>query len=119
LITTFVLIFLTISVFLIWHFFFSIYEVKFIPNFDGTNLKASTNYKIEYYGINSFGQKLTFRQIPIKFEIVEGKNLIEKIDSSTKNQFSFITKLDSGIVKFQLSSQYSLNSSIFTFTILK
>lgn len=117
LISFFVLFFLSIITFLIWYFFFNIYEVKFTAIPEGKNIKSNSELKIKYNGINSFGRKLTFRKISVDYKIIEGKELIEKIDSSYRNQISFFTKSKNGIITIQFDSRYSLNPSIFTFTI--
>ncbi|MFZ1290705.1 MAG: hypothetical protein WAR79_11485 [Melioribacteraceae bacterium] len=111
-----IVIFATIFSFLIWHYFFSIYEVKFLPNFKNSILKTNSEYFIEFYGINSFGQKLSFRKIEIEFEFLEGKELISE-ENIIQNKLCFSSNEREGKIVIKINSKFSLNPTILTYFI--
>jgi len=103
--------------FLIWHFFLSIYEVKYLYEFPGDKLRLNSEYYIECVGLNSLGWEIKYRDLENKFEIQNGVELIELLNSKLKNQFLFIPKR-TGNFTLIASSKYSLNPTQFNFTII-
>ncbi len=113
----FIISILVIASFIIWHFFFSIYEVKFSTNVNGHKLLVNSNYYIELLGINSFGNGLEFRRINPQFEIIKGDGIINDCKIQ-KNKLTFHTTSKIGYISFLIKTDYSLNPLIFNFSVI-
>ncbi|MBK7106112.1 MAG: hypothetical protein IPH62_12590 [Ignavibacteriae bacterium] len=96
---------------LIWNYFFSIYEIKFSTSFQNSTIKTNSENFIEFYGINSFGQKLSFRNLDITFEILEGKELVNEIKKKSNKVFISTNEIEGKIV-VKVNSRFSLNPII-------
>jgi hypothetical protein len=108
-VTIYLLIFVLIILLLGYFFLYNIYgsEVRRIPE----NLFADTesNITIEVIPINALGTKAIFRTSSAKFEIIEGKNLVEVISLNEKNGQLKIRSLgEPGKVGIKIKSQHSL-----------
>lgn len=97
----------------IWLYFFSIYEVRYVSNPDKLTTDASSSVEITAIPINSFGVKAIFRQPHTDFFIEEGGDLIDYEKFNNENR---IVKLKSkgkaGKVTLILRSKHSLNPAI-------
>ena len=69
-------IFVSIIVF-IWFYLFNIYEVKISVIPESKILKSNDRIEIKAIPLNSFGTKAILRSITAKFEIIEGKDLVD------------------------------------------
>ncbi|MBK8945836.1 MAG: hypothetical protein IPM32_11285 [Ignavibacteriae bacterium] len=101
---------------LIWNYFFSIYEVKFSTSFQNSILKTDSENFIEFYGINSFGQNLSFRNLEMTFEILEGKELVNEIKKKSNKVFISTNQIE-GKVVLKVNSKFSLNPTIISINI--
>lgn len=113
-IISFVLI--TIVSIFTWLIFFSIYEVKYIYNFNPKELNVNSKYCIESVGLNSLGHKISYRDLGFKVTLKQAEDFIQLIGKDGKNKICFET-IQSGETSFALSSQYSLNPSLLKITI--
>jgi len=77
LLTSFIIISLLLLSFFVWHFFLSIYEVKYEKSIEGNEIVSNSELTIETIGVNSLGWELPFRTIISKVEIKSGKDLIK------------------------------------------
>ena len=101
----------------VWHFFFSIYEVKYSLNFSNNSIKTNSKFVIESYGLNSLGQKLGWRKINNSVKILEGDEFVKEILVSKQNQIIFLTNSNTGKIILKVESKFSLNPAIFTFLV--
>ena len=101
----------------VWHLFFSIYEVKYSLNFSSNSIKTNSKYVIESYGLNSFGQKLGWRKINNSIEILEGEEFVKEILASEQNQIILLTNSNTGKIIIKVDSKFSLKPAIFTFLV--
>lgn len=108
------LIIIIIFSFLIWHFFLSIYEVKYYP--PSEILVINTEYKIQSVGVNALGWEIKFRNLECNFVIDKEENKIEFLKSDYQNQALFLTK-SAGEITIYADSKYSLNPTPLKFTI--
>jgi len=113
------LIVLVVSVisFFIWHFVFSIYEVKYKFGSDPDNLKLNKVYSIKGFGLNALGWEMNFRELHMTAEIEDNNYNIKLITTSEKNQVVFET-LKTGIFTVLINSKYSISQSRLEFRIL-
>ena len=100
--------------FLIWHFFLSIYEVKYFS--PSKILIVDTEYKIKCVGLNALGWKITFRNLDCRFVLENDEKKIEFLASDQQNQALFLTKIIGDVIIYA-DSKYSLNPTLFKFTI--
>lgn len=107
---------LLIVSFLLWHFWFSIYEVNYKIKFDAEKLKVGNNYKISVYGINFWGRKFFNRNLQCDFSI-EGKHEIVKI--KTQKNYCTIIPLKPGKFRLTISSKFSRNPSYIDLSIVE
>ncbi len=113
--TLFAIVLIFLLSFFIWHFFLSIYEVKYEPSVNEKELKCNSEISIQTVGINSFGWELPFRKIKSKVEIIEGNDLIKL---TRKNNFIIIKTLNKeGKFIIKVLPEFSLNPTEFTFRI--
>lgn len=98
-----------VSIF-VWLIFFSIYEVKYIYDFNPSDLNINTEYCIECVGINSLGQKISYRELDFNIILEDAEEKIELIGDNSKNIVCFKT-VNTGECSFLLTSKYSLNPS--------
>ncbi len=102
--------------FFVWHFFLSIYEVKYNTSVVGSILKCNTELTIKTIGVNSLGWELPFRTIESKVEIIDGKDLIEF--SQTKNSIIIKTLSTEGKFEIKVIPKLSLNPTKFSYKIV-
>ena len=93
-----------------WLIFFSIYEVKYIYDFNPSELNINTKYCIECVGINSLGQKISYRELDFNIILEDAEDKIELIGDNSKNIICFKT-FNTGKCSFLITSKYSLNPS--------
>ena len=113
----FIIVFFLMS-FIVWHFFISIYEVKYHVKFPSDHLTLNSDYYIQFVGLNSLGWEISFRDLEINIKLENEDKVIEILDSKRKNIFRFRTKRI-GDFTFLASSKYSLNPTRFAFTVKK
>ncbi len=101
-----------------WLIFFSIYEVKYIHNFNAEELVVNSKNCIECFGINSLGQKIRYRDLDFKVTLKDSEDKVELIENEDKNRICFKT-IQPGETSFSLSSKYSLNPSLLRIKINK
>lgn len=101
----------------VWHLFFSIYEVKYSLNFSNNSIKTNSKFVIESYGLNSLGQKLGWRKINNSVKILEGDEFVKEILVSKQNQIIILTNSNTGKIILKVESKFSLNPAIFTFLV--
>ena len=99
---------LIITLIFIWLIFFSIYEVKYIYDFNPTKLEVNTKYCIECIGVNSIGQKIRYRDLNFGITLQSAENNVELIGNSDNNKICFKT-IKIGETLLLLSSKFSLN----------
>ena len=77
------LILLPLMAFLIYNYFFNIYEVDYRTSDNKIFADGVSTYTIEVVPLNGLGTEVPFRKVKTQFEIVKGKELIEisKMDS--------------------------------------
>lgn len=100
-------------IFAFWHYVINIYEVKIVaaPEYLIPDGKSTT--VVRAIPINAFGFKAPFRKSPAKFEIIEGKELINIISENDKEGVLEIqAKEKEGNVSIQLKSEFSLMPTI-------
>ena len=117
LISLIVLVLLFVISFLIWHFFLSIYEVKYKSIPDTLNVKCNSEIRIKIIGINSFGWELPFRKIKSKVEVLKGSDLIEL--SEEKNKIIIKTLSEEGEVLIKIKPELALSATEFLFLVKK
>ena len=103
--------------FFVWHFFLSIYEVKFNTSVEGSILKCNSEIIIKTIGVNSLGWELPFRKIESKVEIIDGKDLVEL--SQLENSIKIKTLNTEGKLAIKASPNLSLNPTKFSYKIVK
>ena len=96
-----------------YNYIYSIYEVKY----DITNPILFCDSKsatvIKAFGINALGYKITFRNIKVDYEILEGKELIEIInDAIWKGELKIKARRECGLVIVRAKSEFSLFPAI-------
>ena len=101
---------LTVVSIFTWLIFFSIYEVKYIYDFNPSELNLNTEYCIECVGINSLGQKISYRELDFNIILEDAEDKIELIGDNSKNIICFKT-FNTGKCSFLITSKYSLNPS--------
>lgn len=99
--------------FLVWQFLLSIYEVKYIYNFNPSDIRTNNIYEITAVAINSFGWSLSFRNSEFSIKIIKGHSLIE-LNNHSDNSVYFQIK-GNGEIELELDSRYSLNPTLLKF----
>lgn len=108
-----IVIIVSFVVFFVWHYLFSIYEVKIIYDFNNRNLKMKKNYCVKCVGLNSFGHQLSFRDLDCQFNIIQGAEII-KSNKSEQNKFCF-TPITYGKIVLEINSKFSLLTNQLSF----
>jgi hypothetical protein len=96
-----------VLLYVIWYFYFNIYDVNFsVSNYD---LYADDNSiaKIEIFPINSFGNRIHLREVEGDFIIEEGKDLVQVIEKH-KSSITIKTKNQIGNIKILIKCKYLL-----------
>ncbi len=116
LITLITIVLLFLLSFFVWHFFLSIYEVKYKFPFNEAEVKCNSEISIQTAGINSFGWELPFRKIRSKVKITEGNDLIKL---TQKGNFIIIKTLGKeGKFVIEVLPEFSLNPTEFAIRIV-
>lgn len=110
LVFTFIVLLLSVLIFLVWFFYLNIYEVKFNYNFDPSDVLIDESYRIECKGVNLLGIEIGFRNLECKYKIESGSEIIKQLEIRNNNNFEFVP-LHTGTVKLLLNSKYALNPS--------
>lgn len=98
--------------FLVWHFFFSIYELK--PQISpGKKIVPRSNVTISYIPLNVWGGRVPFRSFEVNFSL---ENSVELIDTSTvsrtENTVSFTVLDKQGEIIIYSNSNYFLSTNV-------
>jgi len=106
---------LFVTIYIVWYFFFNIYEVSFFIEPKKEKYHAGEQLLITLYPLNSFGKLIKKREVAIEFEILDGDSLLEtEIIDKNKLKIKF---LSNGNVKIRCDSKYSLKPTIFNFSV--
>lgn len=116
LVTLFIIILLLLLSFFLWHFFLSIYEVKFDTSVDGSTLNCDSELTIKTIGVNSLGWELPFRTIISKVEISNGQGLFNL--SEDENLIKIKTFGNEGEFSIKVIPELSLNPTKFSYKIV-
>lgn len=101
---------LFVTFFIIWFFFLSIYEVRFVYDFNPKDLIINSEYRIKCEGVNLLGGKIDWRDLGFTFDVKDGKDIIS-YHFNSPNQYSFkITGKGNGVI--ELNSKFALNPTI-------
>jgi len=103
--------------FFIWHFFLSIYEVKYNTSLEGSTINCNSELTIKTIGINSFGWELPFRKIESKVKILERDELI--VLSQYENSIVIKTLSTEGEFTIKIVPNLSLNPTKFKYKIVQ
>lgn len=96
--------------FVAWHFLLSIYEVRYVYDFDPQKLIPNQEYIIKCEGINSFGGVVQWRELGFTIDIKKGEdNIVYKFKSPNQYHFKIITKGNGAI---ELGSKFAINPTI-------
>jgi hypothetical protein len=102
---------LIIISFLIFNYYFSIYEVTFgkVPE----KVKIGDSVTISLTPINGAGTKVPFRTSPFEIKFIEGESTVKIIDDkSTEGEFIFKTT-SPGNIKLLVTPKHALKPTIF------
>jgi hypothetical protein len=118
-IAVYVLIFLVLLIILSYYFLYNIYdnEIRRQP----VNLYAdlSSEMTIEVVPINAIGWRAILRSSSAKFDIIDGKDLIEVVETKeTEGTIRIRSKGKTGTVGIKIKSQNSLFPDYVEFQIL-
>ncbi len=114
-----IILFIAFAIVLSLLYVFNIYEVNLKVNRTKIYADGQSILKIETVPINAFGFKAPFRKSFTKFEIIEGKQLIDIIKKDEKNGiFVLRAKYETGKVVINVKSKHSLFPSIIEIDIL-
>ncbi len=116
-VTSLILVLVFLLSFFIWHFFLSIYEVKFNTSVNGSILNCNSELTIKTIGVNSLGWELPFRTIESKVEIIDGNDLIELFQF--ENSIVVKTLSTEGQFTIKVIPKLSLNPTQFSCNIMK
>ncbi|MCF8241870.1 MAG: hypothetical protein K9J16_10820 [Melioribacteraceae bacterium] len=101
--------------FFIWHYGFSIYEVR--SKVDYSRFKDDSIVLIKVFPVNSFGSRIPLRNIEADFDIISGSESIDKIEKISGNELLIKILNQFGEVKISIDSQYSLAPQIISINI--
>ncbi len=101
-----------------WHFFLSIYEVKFELSAAQSDIYSNSEYSIKCVGLNSLGQDIRFRDLECNFQFKEGQELVELLRTEDSNHLLFKT-IKAGRISILASSKYALNPTKLKYTVIK
>lgn len=94
----------------IWHYLLSIYEIKFIYDFNPSEIRINQNYYVKATAKNSYGWDLNFRNTDLTLNVIKGGSLINIKNDSISNCVSFRV-IKGGEIELELNSKYSLNQT--------
>lgn len=104
--------FIFVVLFLVWHFYFSIYELR--PEIrPAKKVTPGSNVSITYIPVNVWGYRVPFRKADVKFVLPEKSEFIIP-ESVTKTESGIKFKLSekSGVLKIKSESKYFLSTNI-------
>jgi|GEM_PF-5737969 len=104
--------FIFVVLFLVWHFYFSIYELK--PEIrPAKKVTPGSNVSITYIPVNVWGYRVPFRKVDVKFVLPEQNEFII-LESVIKTEGGIKFKLaeKSGVLKIKSESKYFLSTNI-------
>ena len=101
-----------------WHFFLSIYEVKFELSAAQSDIYSNSEYSIKCVGLNSLGQEIRFRDLECNFHLNEGEELVQILSTEDSNHFMF-EALKAGSISILANSKYALNPTKIKYTVIK
>jgi hypothetical protein len=108
-IAIYLVIFLLAVLLLGYFFLYNIYGSEVRKNPENLFADTESRLTIEVIPINALGSKAIFRTSFAKFEIIEGKNLVEIISKDESKGILKIRSLgEAGIVGIKIKSQHSL-----------
>ena len=116
LLTSLIIVLLLLLSFFVWHFFLSIYEVKYKSSIEGNVVTCNSELIIETIGVNSLGWELPFRTIISKVEITNGQDLFNL--SQDKNSIKIKILDNEGDFSIKVIPMLSLNPTKFSYKIV-
>ncbi|GJQ63263.1 MAG: hypothetical protein SCALA702_23160 [Melioribacteraceae bacterium] len=98
--------------FLVWHFFFSIYELK--PQISpGKKIVPRSNVTISYIPLNVWGYRVPFRDFEVEFSLEKNVDLIDTPTiSRTEKSVSFKVLDKPGEIVIHSNSEYFLSTNV-------
>ena len=102
-----------------WYFFFSIYEIKISVASDKIETNSANPATVRVIAINLLGKEVPFRKIPFEFKFLENGNIVKARYNKSDNLLLITPKNQSGKVKIQITSKYSLFPNIVVIQINK
>lgn len=100
---------------LLWYFYFNIYEVKFECEPQKSNFTVGERVRIRAFPLNGFGNLIKSREVAIEIEILNGKNAVNI--EHVKGNEAMITFVTDGKVELRCGSALSLRPTIFEFSV--
>ena len=108
-VTIYLSVFVLVALLLGYFFLYNIYGSEVRKNNDFLFADPQSEMIIEVIPVNGLGSKAWFRNSSAKFEIIEGKNLIEIISKDESKGILKIRSLgEPGKVGIKIKSQHSL-----------
>lgn len=104
--------FIITAVFLIWHYYFSIYELKAVISPE-SGIKACSKVTVKYIPINVWGMKVVFRKPDVEFIVDNPEGLIVPGSISTEpDKFTFTAGNNPGVLVLKCKSRYFISTNI-------
>lgn len=108
-----ILMIVVLIAFFFYNYIYSIYEIKYEVTSSILYIDSKSMTMIKAFGINALGYKITFRNISVNYEILEGKYLIEIINGeSWKGELKIKALGEPGSVIIRAASEFSLLPTI-------
>jgi len=102
---------------LLWYFFFSIYEIRISVTPDKVVTNSTNPATIKVIAVNLLGREVPFRKTPFEFKFIENGNIVEARYDKSSNLLYITPKNQTGKVKIQITSRYSLFPNIISIQI--
>lgn len=108
---------LFIAGYLIWYFFFNVYEVDYLLEPEKKIYDAGDSVIVTAVGVNAFGNFIKKREVAVDFEILNGNDILTTEKTSVNSLKVLFTEAGSAEIKF--NTKYSLKPSVMKFTVGK
>lgn len=113
------LVIFAIGLVLVWYFYFSIYEIKIVVQPKRLTINSQEVSQIKIIPLNLLGKSVPFRKVPFTYSIIQNKKLVTISKSRTGNNLLTVSsKNNTGVVKIEITSQYSLFPNIISLGII-
>lgn len=114
-----IIVILLIAAYFLKQYVFNIYEVSFTLSPKALYADGESTIRIEAVPVNAFGFRAPMRKVAVVFDIMEGKNLVEVVNSDLPDGILVLkARMGSGKVIVRARSEFQLLPAIIEIPVL-